>query len=147
MAVINFLNNKTCWTTVLLCLLFISRASVVLGGQSAGTIQNSDEKSLGGTTQKVTAGWYGPRHHKNVTASGQKFNMSHNTLAHKTLPFGTKVLLVSLDKKRSAIGIVNDRGPFIKGRNLDVSYALARQLGFVDKGITKLYMSKIEDSF
>jgi rare lipoprotein A (peptidoglycan hydrolase) len=146
MAVINFLKKTTCWTAVLLCLLFIGKASVVHGSQSDGTIQSRDVKSIGDAGQKVTAGWYGPRHHKNVTANGQRFNMFKNTLAHKTLPFGTMVRLVTLDKKKYAIGVVNDRGPYIKGRDLDVSYALAKQLGFVRKGVVKLCISKIEDS-
>jgi rare lipoprotein A (peptidoglycan hydrolase) len=87
---------------------------------------------------KVTSGWYGPSHHKNLTANGQRFNMYKNTLAHKTLPLGTKVRLVTLDNKKSVVGVVNDRGPFTKGRDLDVSYSMAKQLGFVRKGVAKL---------
>ena len=68
--------------------------------------------------------------------------MYKNTLAHRTLPFGTKVRLVNLDNGKSAEGVVNDRGPYIKGRDLDISYALARQLGFTKKGVVKLYLEK-----
>ena len=71
--------------------------------------------------------------------------MFKNTLAHKTLPFGTKVRLVTLDEKKSAVGVVNDRGPYIKGRDLDVSYSMAKQLGFVSKGVVKLYIIQPED--
>ena len=70
--------------------------------------------------------------------------MYKNTLAHKTLPLGTKVRLVTLDNKKSAVGVVNDRGPFTKGRDLDVSYSMAKQLGFVRKGVAKLYLSRLE---
>ncbi len=70
--------------------------------------------------------------------------MYKNTLAHKTLPLGTKVRLVTLDHKKSAVGVVNDRGPFTKGRDLDVSYSMAKQLGFVRKGVEKLYLSMLE---
>lgn len=92
---------------------------------------------------EVTASWYGPGHHNKLTASGQKFDMYKNTLAHRTLPMGTKVRLVNPDNGKSAEGIVNDRGPGIKGRDVDVSYAMAKQLGFVRKGVTKLDIETI----
>ena len=92
---------------------------------------------------EVTASWYGPEHHNKLTASGQKFDMNKNTLAHKTLPLGTKVRLVNPDNGKSAEGVVNDRGPYIKGRDVDVSYAMAKQLGFVRKGVTKLDIETI----
>jgi len=72
-----------------------------------------------------------------VTASGQMFDMHKNTLAHRTLPLGTKVRLVNRNNGRSTEGIVNDRGPYVKGRDVDVSYAIAEQLGFVTKGVIK----------
>ncbi len=92
---------------------------------------------------EVTASWYGPEHHNKLTASGQRFDMNKNTLAHRTLPMGTKVRLVNPDNGKSAEGVVNDRGPFIKGRDVDVSYAMAKQLGFVRKGVTKLDIETI----
>jgi rare lipoprotein A len=69
--------------------------------------------------------------------------MHKNTLAHKTLPLGTKVRLVNPDNGKSAEGVINDRGPYIRGRDVDVSYAMAQQLGFVKKGIAKLYIITI----
>jgi rare lipoprotein A len=93
--------------------------------------------------KKVTAGWYGPRHHNNRTANGQRFNMHKNTLAHRTLPFGTRVRLVNLDNGKSAEGVVTDRGPYIRDRDVDVSYAMAKQLGFVKKGTVTLNIEKI----
>ena len=88
--------------------------------------------------EEVTASWYGAEHHNKITASGQRFNMYKNTLAHKSLPFGTKVRLVNPENGKTAEGVVNDRGPYIRGRDVDTSYALAKKLGFVKKGITKL---------
>ena len=92
---------------------------------------------------EVTASWYGQEHHSKLTASGQKFDMYKNTLAHRTLPLGTKVRLVNPENGKSAEGVVNDRGPFIKGRDVDVSYAMAKQLGFVKKGVIKLDIETI----
>jgi rare lipoprotein A len=92
---------------------------------------------------EVTASWYGPEHHNKLTASGQRFDMLKNTLAHKTLPMGTKVRLVNPENGNSVEGVVNDRGPYIKGRDVDVSYVMAKQLGFVKKGVTKLGIETI----
>jgi rare lipoprotein A len=86
----------------------------------------------------VTASWYGAEHHNKLTASGQRYDMNKNTLAHRNLPFGTKVRLINPENGKTAEGVVNDRGPYIKGRDVDTSYALAKKLGFVKKGITKL---------
>ncbi|NTW07298.1 MAG: septal ring lytic transglycosylase RlpA family protein [Syntrophaceae bacterium] len=94
-------------------------------------------------SEKVTATWYGAEHHNKITASGQRFNMYQNTLAHKTLPMGTKVRLVNPNNGKVAEGIVNDRGPYLKGRDVDVSYAMAKQLGFLQKGVERLVMEKI----
>lgn len=91
----------------------------------------------------VTASWYGQEHHKKLTASGQPFDMYKHTLAHKTLPPGTKVRLINPENGRSVEGVINDRGPYIRGREVDVSYAIARQLGFVRKGVTKLNIEEI----
>lgn len=91
----------------------------------------------------VTASWYGQEHHHKLTASGQPFDMYKNTLAHKTLPLGTKVRLVNPENGRTVEGVINDRGPYIKGREVDVSYAIARQLGFVRKGVIKLSIEEI----
>jgi rare lipoprotein A (peptidoglycan hydrolase) len=93
--------------------------------------------------RKVTASWYGTGHHNKLTASGQRFNMHKNTLAHRTLPLGTRVRLVNPANGMFAEGIVNDRGPYIKGRDVDVSYEMAKQLGFVKKGIMKLNIEMI----
>jgi rare lipoprotein A len=68
--------------------------------------------------------------------------MYKNTLAHRRLPFGTKVRLVNIDNGKSAEGAVNDRGPYKKNREVDISYAMARQLGFIKKGVVNLYLAK-----
>lgn len=116
--------------------------------QTAQTAQTTQAAQAVRTAQpeaggEVTASWYGAEHHNKKTASGQRFDMHKNTLAHKTLPMGTKVRLSNPDNGKVAEGTINDRGPYIKGRDVDVSYAMAKQLGFVQKGVTKLIMEKI----
>jgi len=95
------------------------------------------------TPQQVTASWYGKQYHNRPTASGEIFNMYHNTLAHKTLPLGTRVKLINPETGEMAIGKINDRGPFIEGRDVDLSFGLAERLGMVQKGVGKLIMEII----
>jgi rare lipoprotein A len=76
---------------------------------------------------RVTASWYGPGFHGRKTASGERFNQNAMTAAHKTLKFGTLVRVTH--KGRSVTVRINDRGPFIKGRSLDLSKGAARAIG------------------
>lgn len=84
----------------------------------------------------VTASWYGDREHGRRTANGEVFNRYAYTVASRTLAFGTVILIENPANGRMAAAVVNDRGPYIDGRQLDVSEALAMQLGFHSKGVT-----------
>lgn len=84
------------------------------------------------------ASWYGPGFHGNVTANGELYDMYAFTAAHKTLPFGTVVKVVDLETGRSVVVRINDRGPFVPGRIIDLSYAAAQELGIVDRGTAKV---------
>jgi rare lipoprotein A len=86
-------------------------------------------------TQTGRASWYGQPHHGRVTASGERFDMHGLTAAHPTLPFGTRLRVVNLNNHREIEVRVNDRGPWIPGRILDLSYAAARALKAVEAGI------------
>ena len=93
------------------------------------------EPPAAGAEEVGYASWYGAQHQGKRTASGEIYDMNQLTAAHRTLPFGTRVLVTNRDTSQSAEVRVNDRGPFVKGRILDVSYAAARQLGVVGAGI------------
>ncbi len=94
--------------------------------------------------EKVTVSWYGKEHQNKITAAGLPFDAQKNTVAHRTLPLGTKVRLVNPENGRTAVGRVADRGPYIlRGRDLDVSLALAKKPGFVRKGVTELEIEVI----
>lgn len=86
------------------------------------------------------ASWYA-LHSK--TASGERMNPSALTAAHRTLPFGTKLKVTNRNNGRSVIVRINDRGPFIKGRVLDLSKGAARRLGFIGSGHTSVCMARI----
>jgi len=91
----------------------------------------------------VTSSWYGKSHHGRTMANGKPFDMYADTAAHKTLPMGTQLNLTNPANGSSVQVKVTDRGPFIPGRNLDVSYGAARKLGMVEAGVAKLKMNKI----
>lgn len=80
------------------------------------------------------ASWYGREFHGRKTASGERFNMNRLTAAHKKLPFGTQVLVKNLENDKSVKVTINDRGPYRKGRIIDLSYAAAKKLGIIASG-------------
>ena len=86
--------------------------------------------------QTGTASWYGPGFHGKKTASGIKYNKHNMTAAHKTLPFGTKVRVINLENKKSVLVTVTDRGPFVRGRVIDLSQAAKNMIGM--KGTAKV---------
>ena len=79
-------------------------------------------------------GWYGEDFDGQPTANGETYDMYATTAAHPTLPLGSIVRVVNTRNHRSQIVRINDRGPYVEGRELDVSYEVARRLGFDDKG-------------
>ena len=90
------------------------------------------------------AGWYGEEFDGRLTANGEVFDMYAATAAHLTLPLGS-VLRISYPKTgRSVIIRINDRGPYVKGRELDVSYEVARFLGFDKKGLARVRIELVE---
>ena len=91
------------------------------------------------------ASWYGPKFHGKLTASGEVFNQEKFTAAHRTLPWGTRVKVTNLDNGKSVDVRINDRGPFGKGRIIDVSRAAARALGMVVRGITTVQVEWLSD--
>jgi len=92
------------------------------------------------------ASWYGRRFHGRRTASGERYDMAALTAAHKTLPFGSRVRVTNLDNGRSVVVVINDRGPFVKARVIDLSHAAAAQLGFLQDGVAKVRIDVLADS-
>jgi rare lipoprotein A len=81
------------------------------------------------------ASWYGDHWQGRKTASGTRFDVKKLTAAHRTLPLNTRVRVTNLDNGKSVIVLVNDRGPYVDGRVIDLSTAAARRLGMVKKGL------------
>ena len=87
-----------------------------------------------------SASWYALT---SKTASGERMNPAAMTAAHRSLPFGSKIRVTNQRNGKSVIVRINDRGPFIKGRVIDLSKAAAQQLGFIRSGHTKICMERI----
>jgi rare lipoprotein A len=91
-----------------------------------------------GFVQEGLASWYGSKFHGRKTSNQEVYDMHAMTAAHKTLPFNTRVRVLNLENQREITVRINDRGPFIKGRIIDVSYAAAKKLLLTKNGIAKV---------
>jgi rare lipoprotein A len=90
--------------------------------------------------QTIVASWYGEPYHNRPMANGVIYNMHANTVAHRDLPFGTKMELENPETGQIVEAVVTDRGPFVEGRDLDISYGLAQKLSLVKDGVAPLVM-------
>src|SRR5215467_5871915 len=100
--------------------------------------------SEGRISQTGIASWYGPGFHGKATASGAIYDQNDLTAAHQTLPLGTRVMVTNLENGRSAELVINDRGPFAKGRIIDLSYAAGESLGMIGPGTIPVRLEVIE---
>jgi rare lipoprotein A len=94
--------------------------------------------------QVGVASYYGKKFHGRTTANGERFDMYEMTAAHRGLPLGTLVRVTNIKNGRCIQVRVNDRGPYIKGRVLDLSYGAARKLGMIHDGTTKVKIDVLE---
>ena len=98
-----------------------------------------------GPVEVGTASWYGAEFQGSRTASGERFDAHAFTAASRSFPIGARVRVTNLANGRSAVVRVNDRGPFARGRVLDVSYAAARALGMVGRGTARVRIEALGD--
>lgn len=96
-----------------------------------------------GGVETGVASWYGPEFHGRPTSSREVFDMNDMTAAHRTLPFGTNVMVTDLASGRSVVVRIKDRGPFVRGRIIDLSYAAARVLGIVGPGTAQVRLETL----
>jgi rare lipoprotein A len=96
-------------------------------------------------TETGKASWYGSKYHGRKTSSGELYNKNDMTAAHKTLPFGTKVKVTNRANDKSVIVRINDRGPFVGKRIIDVSEVAARKLGFHKQGIGNVHVEVLPE--
>ncbi|MDO9714266.1 septal ring lytic transglycosylase RlpA family protein [Paracraurococcus lichenis] len=112
----------------------------------AGTATLADGhrvRPIGGQ-QLGQASYYGPEFNGRRMANGRRFDPRSTSVAHRTLPFGTKVLVTNLGNGRAATATVEDRGPFVQGRIIDLSPRLAEHLGMVVQGVAPVAVVPVE---
>lgn len=100
--------------------------------------------STTGTSFESEASWYGDYFHGRTTANMEIFNKNTISAAHKTLPLNTYLLITNLENQRQLVVRVNDRGPYIPGREIDLSEEAARQLAAIDKGVIRIKYEILE---
>lgn len=154
---INLTNKRTKLFRLFACLLCISLLSGCInnrlfvfpknkGGPVSYRIYGKKYYVLTSSSkyeEKGVASWYGPRFHRKRTSSGERYNMYAMTAAHKTLPLNTYVRVTNLKTGRHIIVRVNDRGPFVSKRLIDLSYAAAKKLGMVGAGVAPVSVKAI----
>lgn len=126
---------KKSMKNIKLSVIAVSILSIILLS-SCSVKKKSESHSKEKVYQKGEASWYGPGFNGKKTASGETFNMYKLTAAHKKLPFGTKVKVTNLKNGKSVIVRINDRGPFVKGRIIDLSKKAAQQIDLIQAGHT-----------
>lgn len=105
----------------------------------SGGTSSIQYKDLG----SMKASWYGPRFHGRTTANGEIYDQTAFTAAHKSLPFGTLLKITNPINNKTLIVRINDRGPYIPGRQLDLSKAAAEELGVIHSGVKKLKIEEV----
>ncbi|WP_230530357.1 septal ring lytic transglycosylase RlpA family protein [Microvirga roseola] len=125
-------------------LLFVAACNTTAANDpsTTGSISQADYK--GEEFQKGKASWYGPGFHGRKTASGERFNSMAMTAAHPSLPFGTRLRVVNEENGRSVIVRVNDRGPFVHRRVIDLAKGPAQTLGLISSGTAFVSLHKLD---
>jgi len=125
--------------------LFLAWLVVVIGAAMlAGCASTPAPAPDTGGGEVGLASYYADRFQGRSTASGERYDRSAFTAAHRRLPYGTKVQVTRLDNGRSVTVRINDRGPFVKGRVIDLSYAAARELGMLRAGVVRVRVTRTD---
>jgi rare lipoprotein A len=124
-----------------------SRATGYHSGRAVGSKGQSEEVrgTPLGPSRVVTSSWYGPGYDGHRTSSGEPFDPKGLTAASKTLPLGSSVRVTNLKDGRSAQVKINDRGPAVRGRSLDLSPAAARKVGLTKTGVARVEITPVSD--
>jgi rare lipoprotein A len=113
------------------------------GAENAAAVAGNEQQ---GIEREGIASWYGDPYHGRRTASGEVYDKNKMTAAHRTLPFNTLVLVHNLENGKDVKVRINDRGPFVKDRIIDLSFAAARKIGMVGTGSAHVRIDILEDA-
>jgi rare lipoprotein A len=120
--------------------------AALVAGSGCSLVRGPTTPPVVGGVQVGVASWYGPGFHGRRTANGEVFDQNELTAAHQTLPHGTHVMVTNLDNDRSVEVRINDRGPFVGGRVIDLSYAAARAIRMVGPGTARVRLEVLGDA-
>ncbi len=124
------------WALLLVCGFAVSACTVLPKGQADLDVSMKE---------RGIASWYGEDFHGWLTANGETYDMEAFTAAHRTLPLGTRVLVTNIENGKQVRVRINDRGPYLYGRVLDLSLAGARELDMVDSGVAAVQLEVVGD--
>ena len=125
-------------------LLYLFAFAGLLAGCSFSPFERDGETPSGDYRAEGKASYYGARHQGKRTASGERFNQNALTAAHRTLPFGTRVRVTNLRNDRTVVVRINDRGPYGRGRIIDVSRKAAEALGMLRSGVVPVRVESLD---
>ena len=139
------MNGKSCgcsgpisWKVAVILVLIAILVGAFLSSCAKKTVMRPKHSAEG------HASWYGPGFHGRTTANGERYNQYAMTAAHKKLPFNTKVRVINLNNNKSVIVRINDRGPFIRGRIIDLSKKAAKEIAMLDSGTAPVRIETLE---
>ena len=111
--------------------------------ENQSAIEQSQPLHIARAVFSGKASWYGPGFHGRLTANGERYNQYALTAAHRSLAFGTRVRVTNINNGRSVVVRINDRGPFIRGRVIDLSTAAASNIGMINHGVVPVRVQVI----
>lgn len=138
--------KKVFLLVIVLSIFYIQSCSIVPFVGSRPSIHPLKTVNVG-YTQEGLASWYGPKFQGQLTASGEIFDMYKLTAASRTLPLDVYVRVTNLDNNRSTIVKINDRGPFVQNRILDLSYEAAKQLDMLQAGVVPVRITVVSPNY
>jgi rare lipoprotein A len=152
------LRKRPVWTT--LCMFFCMRKRLLIWfatlawpflilaaapGLQAPLVAHAEQSVKPLKVWSGLVSWYGPRFQGRPTASGQPYDMFAPTAAHEWLPFGSLVRVVNVHTGHSQLVRINDRGPYLNDREMDVSFLVATRLGLIGKGVSRVRFELLEE--
>jgi rare lipoprotein A len=123
-------------TLSLVAVVLVSGVSGSISASAAG--KNSGQKAVSGA-----ASWYGGQFHGRTTANGERYNMNDLTAAHRSLPFGTKVRVTNVKNGKSVVVRINDRGPYVGKRVIDLSRGAAQKVSMIGSGVAPVRLEVV----
>ena len=140
----NMLGKPLNWTAALLLIAVV--AGCTSQPQRTPTSPQSQTPPTSASEQLGSgkASFYGSQHHNKQTANGERFDQGSLTAAHRTLPFGTKVRVTNTRNGKSVVVRINDRGPFVRGRIIDLSKAAFERIGTTRSGVIRVRLERVE---